>query len=122
MKLPLAHRDDVNSVVYLDDASQVFVSGSDDSSIKVWDKRILRDGQHNMAGALIGHTEGTTYLDAKNDGRYLVSNSKDQTIKLWDVRKMTSTIPSPSQLDPPLPRFFWDYRYNGMLYFFLRWF
>eukprot|EP00210_Caulerpa_lentillifera_P005138 g4910.t1 len=104
------HQDDVNAVVYLDDASQVFASGSDDSLIKVWDKRVFRAGTHSIAGALIGHTEGLTHLDSKKDGRYLISNAKDQTIKLWDLRKMSSTIPSPRLLDPPLPQFFWDYR------------
>ena len=37
---------------------------------------------------LIGHTEGLTHLDSKNDGRYLLSNCKDQTARLWDIRKV----------------------------------
>lgn len=37
---------------------------------------------------LIGHTEGLTHLDSKDDGRYLLSNCKDQTARLWDIRKV----------------------------------
>ena len=39
---------------------------------------------------LIGHTEGLTHLDSKDDGRYLLSNCKDQTARLWDIRKVPS--------------------------------
>jgi len=85
-----AHDDDVNAVAFADEASSnVLVSGSDDSFIKVWDRRSLR-GQ-KPSGVLPGHLEGLTYLSAKGDGRYVVSNGKDQTCKLWDLRKMVSS-------------------------------
>lgn len=38
----------------------------------------------------MGHLEGITFVDSRNDGRYFISNGKDQTIKLWDIRKMSS--------------------------------
>ena len=53
----------------------------------MWDRRALRGNR--AAGVLIGHTEGITHLDPKNDGRYLLSNCKDQTARLWDIRKVT---------------------------------
>ena len=53
---------------------------------QVWDRRALRGTR--PAGVLIGHTEGITHLDPKNDGRYLLSNCKDQTARLWDIRKV----------------------------------
>lgn len=34
--------------------------------------------------------DGITYIDSKEDSRYLISNSKDQSIKLWDVRVFSS--------------------------------
>lgn len=64
----------------------MLVSGSDDSLIKVWDRRSMR-GQ-TPSGVLVGHTEGITFVASKGDGRYLVSNGKDQTCKLWDMRMM----------------------------------
>lgn len=81
------HNDDVNAVCYGDKSSpHILYSGSDDSTIKIWDRRSLGDGR--PAGCFIGHKEGITYIDSKGDGRYVLSNGKDQTMKLWDLRKM----------------------------------
>ncbi|KAG6842431.1 hypothetical protein C0991_007561 [Blastosporella zonata] len=70
-------------------SGNVLVSASDDSFIKVWDRRSLGASQ-KPSGVLIGHTEGITYVSAKGDGRYIVSNGKDQAMRLWDLRKMRS--------------------------------
>ena len=103
---------DVNAVAFMDDTSQIFVSGSDDADIKLWDRRIL--GQDTApAGVLVGHLEGITHIDAKGDGRYLISNSKDQTIKLWDVRKMVSEAVADGHRqtrNSTMPHLDWDYR------------
>jgi len=56
--------------------------------LKVWDRRSIADGR--PAGVFYGHTEGLTYIDSRNDGRYVLSNGKDQTAKLWDLRKVMS--------------------------------
>ncbi|KAI9368802.1 WD40-repeat-containing domain protein [Aspergillus egyptiacus] len=84
------HEDDVNAVCFGDQSSpHILYSGSDDSTIRVWDRRSM--GDRREAGVFVGHTEGLTYVDSKGDGRYVLSNSKDQTMKLWDLRKMMST-------------------------------
>ncbi|OTB02870.1 hypothetical protein M426DRAFT_61461 [Hypoxylon sp. CI-4A] len=84
------HDDDVNAVCFADKSSpHILYSGSDDTTIKVWDRRSMGDGRE--AGAFVGHTEGLTYLDSKNDGRYLLSNGKDQNMKLWDLKMMYTT-------------------------------
>ncbi|KAG0135977.1 WD40-repeat-containing domain protein [Tuber indicum] len=81
------HEKDVNAVCYGDRASpHIIYSGSDDATIKVWDRRSMADGRE--VGVFVGHTEGLTYVDSKGDGRYVLSNGKDQTMKLWDIRKM----------------------------------
>ena len=83
------HGDDVNAVCYGDQASpHILYSGSDDTLIKVWDRRSMADNR--AAGVFVGHTEGITYVDSRGDGRYVLSNGKDQTMKLWDLRKMLS--------------------------------
>ncbi|EFE39713.1 hypothetical protein TRV_05575 [Trichophyton verrucosum HKI 0517] len=84
------HSDDVNAVCYGDKMSpHILYSGSDDSTIRVCDRRSMADGRE--AGVFVGHTEGITFVDSKGDGRYVLSNSKDQTMKLWDLRKMMTT-------------------------------
>jgi DDB1- and CUL4-associated factor 11 len=84
------HHDDVNAVCFADSSSPfVFYSGSDDTVVKVWDRRDLHTNRE--AGVFIGHIEGITYLDSKDDGRYLLSNGKDQSMRLWDCRKMMSS-------------------------------
>lgn len=84
------HDNDVNAVCFADRASpHLLYSGSDDTTIKVWDRRSMGDGRE--AGAFVGHIEGLTYLDSKGDGRYVLSNGKDQSMKLWDLRMMYTT-------------------------------
>lgn len=84
------HDDDVNAVCFADKSSpHILYSGSDDTTIKVWDRRSMGDGRE--AGAFVGHIEGLTYIDSKGDGRYILSNGKDQSMKLWDLRMVMST-------------------------------
>jgi len=65
-----------------------------------------------LAGILIGHREGITYISPKGDGRYLLSNGKDQSMKLWDIRTMTDY----NKIKPNgLRKYHWDYR-NGTEY------
>ncbi|BBN04407.1 DDB1- and CUL4-associated factor 11 [Marchantia polymorpha subsp. ruderalis] len=105
----VAHSDDVNAVIFADSSCNVIFSGSDDSKVKVWDKRCLTQ-RTEPAGILEGHLEGITALDTFGDGQYLISNSKDQTLKLWDVRKMDSSTPRHRLLK--IPTFRWDYRWG----------
>ncbi|KAI0162023.1 WD40-repeat-containing domain protein [Xylariaceae sp. FL1272] len=84
------HKDDVNAVCFADKSSpHILYSGSDDKTIKVWDRRSM--GDRREAGAFVGHIQGLTYMDSKDDGRYLLSNGKDQSMKLWDLKMMYTT-------------------------------
>jgi len=50
------HDDDVNAVCFADSSSpHILYSGSDDTTIKVWDVRSLGDSR--AAGAFVGHIE-----------------------------------------------------------------
>lgn len=93
LKIPvgnfLRNEIDVNAVGFLDDSSNVMFSGMDDGVVKLWDRRCLDETNPEPIGVLVGHLDGITYIDSKNDGRYLISNSKDQSIKLWDVRSFS---------------------------------
>ena len=107
----VGHSEDVNAVCFGDASSpHLLYSGSDDTLIKVWDRRSLGDGR--AAGVFMGHTEGITYVDSKGDGRYVLSNGKDQCMKLWDLRKMMSTEDA-SKINPEKYSTGFDYRYLG---------
>lgn len=83
------HDEDVNAVCLADNSSpHILYSGSDDTTLKMWDTRSL--GDNRAAGIFTGHIEGLTYIDSKGDGRYILSNGKDQSTKLWDVRMAMS--------------------------------
>ena len=102
--------DDVNSVCFVNPGdSNVVVSASDDSTLKVWDRRCIKQGV--PSGILLGHTEGLTYVSPKGDGRYLLSNAKDQSMKLWDIRNMKSGQPDNSK----------SYRLHGIRHWDYRW-
>ncbi|KAI0509219.1 WD40-repeat-containing domain protein [Xylaria bambusicola] len=106
------HEDDVNAVCFADKSSpHILYSGSDDTTIKVWDRRSMGDGRE--AGAFVGHIEGLTYMDSKDDGRYLLSNGKDQSMKLWDLKMMYTSAQfiekNPRQ---HVPYSDFDYRWN----------
>uniref|UniRef100_A0A7S3VU90 Anaphase-promoting complex subunit 4 WD40 domain-containing protein n=1 Tax=Dunaliella tertiolecta TaxID=3047 RepID=A0A7S3VU90_DUNTE len=109
------HKDDVNAVTYLDSTPNLILSGSDDSMIKLWDRRLVSNepGSRNKAvGTMVGHTEGITHLNSRGDGRYFISNSKDQCIKLWDTRKSLRSERETAMLPREgIPQFNWDYRW-----------
>lgn len=107
------HDDDVNAVCFADKMSpHIIYSGSDDATIKVWDRRSM--GDQREVGAFVGHIEGLTYIDSKGDGRYVLSNGKDQSMKLWDIRMAMTTDRfrdlQPMNHTPRRRRF--DYRTN----------
>ncbi|GJQ08255.1 hypothetical protein GpartN1_g46.t1 [Galdieria partita] len=104
------HVDDVNAVSFLDDTGNIFISGSDDSFVMLWDRRTRGKGS-GPVGIFAGHADGITYVCPKGDGLYFISNSKDQTIKLWDTRKMVSGDDWKELLSNRPPRHVWDYRW-----------
>ncbi|KAG2423726.1 hypothetical protein HXX76_015115 [Chlamydomonas incerta] len=136
------HQDDVNAVTYADGSPNVIVSGSDDTYIKVWDRRTMPSVSPAAAagsgaaaaaaantapraakavGVLVGHTEGLTHLHSRGDGRHVLSNAKDQTAKLWDLRALqaggslrdpASAARLASSGRQSVPQFNWDYRWQ----------
>jgi DDB1- and CUL4-associated factor 11 len=75
-RVPNAHSDEINSVCFANrEHSNIFLSGSDDTFVKVWDRREL---SHNRpVGIFVGHAEGITNVCSKGDGMYVASNGKD---------------------------------------------
>ena len=72
-----AHVKDINSIGFVQrNLSSVFVSGSDDSFVKVWDTRTL-GFSNKPVGKLYGHFCGITNVSSRNVGIYICSNGKD---------------------------------------------
>jgi centriolar protein POC1 len=74
------HTDAVNSVKFHPDGTCV-ASGSNDTSIKIWDIRSNRLIQHYDAA-----DQGVTSVAFHPNGRYLLSSARDATVKIWDLR------------------------------------
>ena len=116
----IGHEGHVNAVCFADKSSpHILYSGSDDATIKVWDRRSMGDGRE--AGAFVGHIEGLTYIDSKGDGRYILSNGKDQSMKLWDLKMMYTTARY-EELNPRQHTMHSDFDYRWSQYDDADWF
>mmetsp|Transcript_29101 Transcript_29101/g.38763 ORF Transcript_29101/g.38763 Transcript_29101/m.38763 type:complete len:203 (+) Transcript_29101:603-1211(+) len=110
-KVSGCHNDEINSVMFANrQHSNILFSGSDDTLVKVWDRRAL--SSNRPVGVFVGHAEGVTNIASKGDGIYLASNAKDQLLKVWDIRMAVSydrfrDMQMPRQ-DPSF-----DYRYGN---------
>jgi WD40 repeat protein len=83
------HKSSVNTLVITPDDSK-FISGSSDSTIKIWDLATGKELQ-----TLTGHSKGVNTLAITPDGSKLVSGSCDSTIKIWDLtREKLSFFPT----------------------------
>jgi hypothetical protein len=75
------HMGSVNAVAVTPDGCQA-ISGSDDSTLKVWD---LQRGE--VLRTLGGHRGGVNAVAVTPDGRHVVSGSSDVTLKVWDLKR-----------------------------------
>ncbi|XP_073844477.1 DDB1- and CUL4-associated factor 11 [Musca autumnalis] len=105
---------DINAVSYVcDQDPNLIVSGCHNGILKLWDLRCCGGYDHRPAkcqSTFLGHFDGITFIDPRNDGNYLLSNSRDQSIKIWDLRQ-----PTPSnkiRKHPSTPLVEWDYRFS----------
>ena len=97
----------VISVAFSPDGQSI-LSGSDDKTIKLWDK-----GSGKMLKSFEGHSNSVMSVAFSPDGQSILSGSCDKTIKLWDKGsgKMLKSFNSIAfdfsfQLPPELKLFF----------------
>ncbi|KAL0945101.1 hypothetical protein HGRIS_004254 [Hohenbuehelia grisea] len=74
------HTDGVTSVAFSADGRRI-VSGSCDTTVRVWDSST----GHPAMPPLEGHTDRVTSVAFSPDGRHIVSGSWDETIRVWDA-------------------------------------
>lgn len=90
---------DINAISFTSDLDgNILATGCNNGLLKLWDLRCYQSANNsnhpNSQGQVrskpvsvfYGHLDGITYIDPRNDGRYLLSNSRDQSIKIWDLR------------------------------------
>ena len=73
------HTRGVNTVSFSPDGSHI-VSGSSDTTIRLWDSQT----GEQIGAPLTGHTDGVPSVSFSPDGSRIVSGSYDKTIRLWD--------------------------------------
>ena len=90
LRTPAGHAYRVNSVAVSADG-RLALSGSSDSTVKVWD---LRSGQELRT--LAGHAYGVNSVAVSADGRLALSGSGDSPVKVWDLTSGQELRPSPA--------------------------
>jgi len=74
------HMGKVSFVAFWHDGKRV-VSGSDNSTVRIWD---AETGQ-TVSGPFEGHTNVVTSVVFSYDGKRVVSGSDDKTVRIWDA-------------------------------------
>ncbi|KAG2743650.1 WD40 repeat-like protein [Suillus brevipes Sb2] len=74
------HEERVNDVAFIH-GTRLFVSGSDDKSLRVWDL----DTGNQVGEPLLGHDAKVWIIAASPDGRWIVSGADNGSILVWEV-------------------------------------
>src|SRR5260370_33333312 len=74
------HSHDISCIEFTNDGLAL-VSGSYDSTVKVWD---TQTGQ--ASSTLAGHRNSILAVALTRDGKTLASGSSDQSVKLWNLK------------------------------------
>lgn len=82
-----AHQGWVRSCTVDPITNKWFVTGSSDSTIKVWDLASL-----NLKATITGHIMGVRSLAVSTRYPYLFSGSEDKTVKCWDLERTNSPL------------------------------
>lgn len=82
-----AHQGWVRSCTVDPVTNKWFVTGSSDSTIKIWDLASL-----NLKATITGHIMGVRSLAVSSRYPYLFSGSEDKTVKCWDLERTNSLL------------------------------
>lgn len=104
-RLP-GHSDSVRSIACAPNG-RYFVSGSDDTTLRLWELRTLHNQPAEMADAaaahvavLSGHTDWVRIVSFSPGGDLIASGSDDGSVRLWDVKDQTSVAVIQWHQDP----------------------
>ena len=74
------HTDEVNSVIFSTDG-KLLVSGSDDTTVKLWDTQT-----GGVIKTFVGHTLLVRSVSISVDHTTIASGSHDKTVRLWEIQ------------------------------------
>ncbi|ACK73938.1 WD-40 repeat protein (plasmid) [Gloeothece citriformis PCC 7424] len=74
------HKDQVHSIAFSPQDSNLLVSGSFDKTVKLWDV-----ANSNVIKTFEGHKKGVLSVAFAPNGQIVASGGHDQTIRLWDI-------------------------------------
>jgi histone-binding protein RBBP4 len=94
-----AHTDAVNCIAFNPHVDSIFVTGSADKSIAVWDVRYSKNKVH----ALEGHRDSVVALEwSPKHAQVLASASYDRRVICWDLNRIgTEMTPEELEDGPP---------------------
>jgi WD40 repeat protein len=101
VQFPIAlrgHKGRVTSLAFTPRSGKRLVSGSRDSTIKIWEPATAR-----CIGTLTAHTGPVLCVKFSRDGKTLVSGSADGTIKLWNMPVEPPTVRGADSHEQPMP-------------------
>ncbi|GMM32471.1 mRNA splicing protein [Martiniozyma asiatica (nom. inval.)] len=85
-KILLGHSGQVTSIA-VDPFNKFFISGSSDSTMKVWNLPASNKAKIELQHTLTGHIMAVRGMVISNRHPYLFSCSEDKTVKNWDLEK-----------------------------------
>ena len=85
LAIPTAHRDSVNVITFLD--SSVFATGSDDSTVRIWDIRRFAD---KPLGVLKGHKGHVRNVEVDHRSGILFSLAITDGVRKWNLDDLDS--------------------------------
>jgi COMPASS component SWD3 len=76
--------DTVNSLTFLNDSKNIFLSGARDGLMKIWDTRVLK----TPVNSIRAHNSKLNNIECASNDLIILTSGRDNNIRLWDFRRL----------------------------------
>jgi COMPASS component SWD3 len=76
--------DTVNSLAFLNDSKNIFLSGARDGLLKMWDTRVLK----TPINSIRAHNSKLNNIECASNDMVILTSGRDNNIRLWDFRRL----------------------------------